>query len=148
MQLAGVAASSKLPFVSSAAFMGSRPGFVFKNGDSGVGYYADGPLQAGAVTQAAPHSSGAAPASNPRPSAVQQVLDRQHAAAHGGEHGGDNHRISRLERVQAEQAARHRQRAAPRGTKDEVRWESFLYDQQFKPASISSQQIYLTSNGE
>jgi len=31
------------PFTPSATFTGARPGFVFKKGSSGVGYYRDGP---------------------------------------------------------------------------------------------------------
>ncbi len=43
----GAAASGD--FVPSSAFSGARPGYVFKRGDKGVGYYADGPAAGGAA---------------------------------------------------------------------------------------------------
>ena len=95
--------------------MGPRPGCVFKAGDSGVGYYADAPSGAPAQTAAPAPAPVAPPSNTPRISAVQQLLDRQQGGGGGGEH-----RVSRLERVQAEQMARHRLRAAPRSAKDEV----------------------------
>lgn len=43
---AGAGEVSAPPFMRSATFTGPRPGCNFKAGDSGVGYYADGPADA------------------------------------------------------------------------------------------------------
>ena len=77
-----------------------------------MGYYVDAAPQAGAVAEAVP---GSAPGQ--RPSAVQQLLERQQG---GGRGLNSESRTSRLERVQAEQAARHQRVAVQRGSKDEV----------------------------
>ena len=52
-----VAAAQSEPFLPAAAFAGARPGYVFKAGARGVGYYADGVLAA-SVQAAAPLPDG------------------------------------------------------------------------------------------
>lgn len=138
------APQSNVPFQPSATFAGARPGFFFGMGDKGLGYYRDAPLvraldfaltcclqifsltfyetsspiafalqeqriAAAAFDPAAASAAGAAAAPASAPPAFN--------AAPPGHPGGKG--MSRLERIQAEQAARHRSRAEAR-QKEEV----------------------------
>ncbi len=98
------ASPAAAPFLPAQSFAGARPGYVFKAGSTGTGYYVDTPPTPGITTNAEAAQTTAAPA---RPSAVDRLLARQK----GEGAGSGEKKVSRLEKVQAEQAARHAQRA-------------------------------------
>ena len=93
------------PFLPAQSFAGARPGYVFKAGSAGTGYYLDTPPTPGGTASVVEAAQTAGPA---RPSAVDRLLARQKGEGAGS---GEKKRVSRLEQVQAEQAARHAQRA-------------------------------------
>ena len=105
------ASPASAPFLPAQTFVGARPGYVFKSGSAGTGYYLDTPPTPGtaASVEATPT---AAPA---RPSALERLLARQRGEDAGS---GENKKVSRLEKVQAEQAARHAQRARGAAAKE------------------------------
>ena len=97
------------PFMPADTFAGARPGYIFKRGHAGTGYYLDTPPTPGAAAQAGEAGAEAiAPAAAPTMSAVDRLLARQR----GEDTGSGERKKSRLERVQAEQAARHARRGA------------------------------------
>jgi hypothetical protein len=63
---AAAAAAQQAPFLAADAFAGPRAGYVFKRGEHGVGYYADGVLAATAAALAVSASSLLARSNSPR----------------------------------------------------------------------------------
>ena len=106
---AATASPAAAPFLPAQNFAGARPGYVFKAGSAGTGYYLDTPPTPG--TASAEAAQTAAPA---RMSAVDRLLARQK----GEGAGSGEKKVSRLEKVQAEQAARHAQRARGAAAKE------------------------------
>jgi hypothetical protein len=132
------------PFQPSATFAGARPGYYFAMGDSGLGYYRDGGLTVSVcpcsasqgsvqleaivvcfpvtVTMCAISGQEQRLAAAGAGAAAQPAVGR--AVAPGGQPPGSKPAgsdqpsggkgVSRLERIQAEQAARHRSRADAR----------------------------------
>ncbi|GLC37825.1 hypothetical protein PLESTB_001480500 [Pleodorina starrii] len=95
-------------FIPSPSFLGARPGYVFKKGSQGLGYYADDPVRA--LAEAREEGAGAAAGGLIGPS-PRGGEEGEEGAAPGGS------RKSRLEAIQEQQRLRNeaRGRGAKRG---------------------------------
>lgn len=105
-------------FIAAAAFTGARPGYVFKSGDKGLGYYQDSTGAGLAPASAAAAAAGAGPVVSAAPTAAAgavagPAVHRPHAAAAaagGGDEGDEGARgpkKTRQELIAERQAARN-----------------------------------------
>ena len=115
--------AAKPPFIGAASFQGARPGYVFKQGPKGVGYYLEGAAAAAAGIAAA----------KPPPGSLQPLYSSSSSAAAASASEvsldpGDEAEPASVEEIEELIAARSKAKAAKEYAEaDELR-DRLLYD--------------------